>query len=296
MLTHSNMNPKASERVVILGAGGFVGGACAAALEARGVEVLGLGRADLDLGETGADAALAAVLRPSDALLVVAAKAPCRNWQMLIDNVAMMGPVCAALEAAPVSHLAYISSDAVYADQTVPMTEQSPVEPTSLHGIMHRAREMMLASAAAATPFAILRPTLIYGSEDPHNGYGPNRFRRLAAAGEEIVLFGGGEERRDHVLVDDVAEIACRVLFHASNGMLNVATGEVVSFREIAAMVAGHFAAPPPIRETERQGPMPHGGYRAFDIAACHDAFPDFALTQVAQGIAKVHAASQDDG
>jgi hypothetical protein len=27
---------------------------------------------------------------------------------------------------------------------------------------------------------------------DPHNGYGPNRFRRLAAAGQEIVLFGEG--------------------------------------------------------------------------------------------------------
>jgi nucleoside-diphosphate-sugar epimerase len=37
---------------------------------------------------------------------------------------------------------------------------------------------------------------------DPHNGYGPNRFRRLAAGGEEIVLFGEGEERRDHVQVE----------------------------------------------------------------------------------------------
>ena len=35
-----------------------------------------------------------------------------------------------------------------------------------------------------------MRSTLIYGEGDPHNGYGPNRFHRLAAAGQEIVLFG----------------------------------------------------------------------------------------------------------
>jgi nucleoside-diphosphate-sugar epimerase len=53
---------------------------------------------------------------------------------------------------------------------------------------------------------------------DPHNGYGPNRFRRLAAAGQEIVLFGGGEERRDHVLVDDVARDASRPLSCVPSG------------------------------------------------------------------------------
>ena len=26
----------------------------------------------------------------------------------------------------------------------------------------------------------IVRPTLVYGANDPHNGYGPNKFIRLA--------------------------------------------------------------------------------------------------------------------
>ena len=56
-------------------------------------------------------------------------------------------------------------------------------------------------------PLAFLRPTLIYGANDPHNGYGPNRFRRQAAKGETITLFGEGEEKRDHVPVDDVAAL-----------------------------------------------------------------------------------------
>src|SRR5258708_20458707 len=71
-----------------------------------------------------------------------------------------------------------------------------------MHGIMHLARELML-NATVKAPLAVVRSTLIYGEGDPHNGYGPNRFRRLAAAGQEIVLFGEGEERRDHVLIDD---------------------------------------------------------------------------------------------
>ena len=108
--------------------------------------------------------------------------------------------------------------------------------PESLHGVMHLAREIMFRSEIAA-PLVTLRPTLIYGAGDPHNGYGPNRFRRLAAKGEPIVLFGKGEERRDHVLIDDVAELAARVIYRRSTGALNVATGVVTGFRDIAEAV-----------------------------------------------------------
>jgi nucleoside-diphosphate-sugar epimerase len=131
----------------------------------------------------------------------------------------------------------------------------------------------------------MLRPTLIYGGSDPHNGYGPNRFRRLAAAGEPIVLFGEGEERRDHVAVEDVAEIVVRVLKHRSAGALNIATGEVHSFRQIAEMVVAQASKPVPIQGSPRNGPMPHNGYRPFDIAACRAAFPDFHYAPLAEGL-----------
>ena len=142
--------------------------------------------------------------------------------------------------------------------------------------------------AVVKAPLAVVRSTLIYGDGDPHNGYGPNRFRRLAAAGQEIVLFGEGEERRDHVLVDDVAEIVCRVIERRSRGTLNIATGEVFSFREIAERVAARVNPTVPVRGTPRQGEMPHGGYRPFDIAACRQAFPDFRYTSLADGLKKV--------
>jgi nucleoside-diphosphate-sugar epimerase len=131
---------------------------------------------------------------------------------------------------------------------------------------------------------------LIYGADDPHNGYGPNRFRRLAAAGKEIVLFGAGEERRDHVWIEDVAELAVRMIARRSRGSLNAATGTVISFRDAAEAVAALFGRPVAIASSPRSGPMPHDGYRPFDVAATRSAFPDFAYTLPRAGFAKVHA------
>ena len=221
--------------------------------------------------------------------MVISARAPCKDAAMLVDNVRMMECVCQALATASVSHVLYISSDAVYRDSRAPLTEESCAEPNSLHGVMHLARELMLKSVVTA-PLAILRPTLLYGAADPHNGYGPNRFRRLAAAGQDIVLFGEGEEQRDHVLIDDVAEIVRRVLMHRSRGVLNVATGSVHSFRDIAERIAAMYDPAVPVRGSLRQGPMPHGGYRPFDSTASRQAFPDFRYTDLATGLASAKA------
>lgn len=287
MLTHINPSPANPERVVILGAGGFVGGATANLLISNAVKTLSLGRKQLDLLSNGAVDQLQKLLRPTDSLVIVSALAPCKNPAMLLDNIRMMTAVCGALEKTPVAHVVYISSDAVYLDSKDLLDETSCAQPDSLHGVMHLAREVMLKSTVSA-PLAILRPTLIYGAADPHNGYGPNRFRRLAAEGKEIVLFGDGEERRDHVLIDDVAQVIYRVLRHRSRGVLNVATGQVHSFRSIAEAVVRLSKAPVHIRGTERQGSMPHGGYRAFDASATRAAFPDFEYTPLQEGLLQV--------
>ena len=287
MLEHLNSSARVPRRVVILGAQGFVGRASARLLAAQGVPVLPLGRAEADLLAAGTASWLSHELRPDDAVVVISARAPCKDAAMLVDNVRMMECACQALAPASVSHVIYISSDAVYRDSCTPLTEESCAEPNSLHGAMHLAREVMLKSALTA-PLAILRPTLLYGAADPHNGYGPNRFRRLAAAGQDIVLFGEGEERRDHVLIEDVAELIWRVLAHRSRGILNVATGEVRSFREIAERIAAMAAPAVAVRGSPRTGPVPHGGYRAFDAATCRAAFPDFGYVDLEEGLRRI--------
>lgn len=291
MLTHLNSTPVKPARAVVLGAAGFVGKASVAALQASGVPVLALGRAEMDLLADGAGDRLAGLLCADDALVVVSAKAPVKNNAMLLDNIRMMDAVCQALAQQPVAHVVYISSDAVYADSDQPLTETSCAQPGSLHGVMHLAREVMLANAWAG-PLCFLRPTLIYGAADPHNGYGPNRFRRLAADGQDIMLFGEGEERRDHVLVDDVAEIVRRVVLHRSTGALNIATGSVASFCQIAEMVAALSGKPVAIKGSPRVGAMPHNGFRPFDPAATTAAFADFTYTPLAEGLARVQQQS----
>jgi nucleoside-diphosphate-sugar epimerase len=278
---HLSPEPRRPERAVVLGAGGFVGGTIARRLVADGVPTLALTRRELDLLAADAAARLTALLRPTDHLVMVSAVAPARTIPTLAPNIRMAEAVCEALARAPVTHVVYISSDAVYADGDHPLTEASCAQPATLHGAMHVLREVMLRSSVTG-PLAILRPTLLYGAGDPHNGYGPNRFRRLAARGEPITLFGGGEELRDHVFIEDVGRVAGLVLHHRSRGVLNVATGVSTSFRRVAEMVAGLAPKPGPVVTTERQTPVTH---RHFDVTACLEAFPAFRYTPLAEGL-----------
>jgi len=291
MLQHLNEIPQPPARVVVIGAGGFVGGALMRRLRAAGVPALALTRKEVDLLAPDAADRLTSFLKAGDAVVAVAARAPCKDVGMMIDNMIIARAMVEALARVPVAHVVNISSDAVYADGPVPLTELTPTAPTSLHGAMHLARELTFANAIKA-PLAILRPTLLYGADDPHNGYGPNRFRRLANAGDEIVLFGDGEERRDHVLIDDLAEIIMRVLQCRSTGSLNVASGEVHSFRAVAEAVVAAAPRKVGISSSPRSGPMPHNGYRPFDIAQSQAAFPDFSYTPLAEGIAKAQRES----
>ena len=284
MLEHLHPVPSAPQRVVIIGAGGFVGGAIRKKLTADGIATLPLTRRELNLLDDGAAATLARILQPTDSVVMVSAVAPVKTAPMLMQNLKMAEAVCNVLAAQPIAHLVYISSDAVYADDANPVTESSYCAPSTLHGMMHAARELMLKSATAA-PAAMLRPTLIYGAADPHNGYGPNRFRRQAEKGEPIAIFGEGEERRDHILVDDVAALAVLMLAHKSRGALNAVTGVSTSFHDVAHVIArlhGNAA----IKSMPRPGPRPHLLHRFFDITDCHKAFPDFRFTRLAEGLA----------
>lgn len=284
MLTHLNADPANPERVVVIGAGGFVGGTLLARLQKDGIATLGVTRKDVDLLSDGAADALAALIKSSDSVVAVSAIAPCKNTAMLADNMKLTLAITTALAKSGPAHVINISSDAVYPDEPLPLTEAVPAAPESLHGVMHLARELAF-KADVTGPLAILRPSLLFGANDPHNGYGPNQFRRKVEAGEDIKLFGEGEERRDHIYIADVAEIITRVLKHKSTGVLNVATGEVHSFKSIAEKVVEISGKSVAINGSPRSGPMPHNGYRPFGIDACKKAFPDFAYTTLEQGL-----------
>ena len=284
MLKQLNQHEITPPRVVILGGSGFVGGELVKLLNLQKVVILSLGSKDLNLLEKGSELRLAKLLKPNDVLVFISAIAPCKNLEMMQSNILMAQTVCDALIKAPVHHVIYISSDAVYKDSTELISESSPAEPGSLHGVMHLSRELAL-KVICPSNLTIIRPTLIYGFNDPHNGYGPNQFRRLAADGKNIVLYGNGEERRDHVFVHDVALLISKCIYWRSVGLINAVSGEVVSFFDLANYIADQYLPRVSMVQQARSGPMPHDGYRAFDSSSLQLAFPEFERTPWKKGL-----------
>jgi UDP-glucose 4-epimerase len=287
MLTHHRPVPVSPSRVVLLGGRGFIGRALTAALTTAGIRWIAPPSTTLDLAAAEGAEHLAGLLREGDAVVMLSALTPDRGRgvELFMRNLRMAEGVARALERVPPDQVVYVSSDAVYPFESGLVTERSCAQPTDVYGMMHLAREVLLRSTVRA-PFAVLRPTLVYGAADPHNSYGANRFRRMARKDGTITLFGEGEETRDHVLVEDVARLALEVLRRRSEGLLNVATGRSVSFMALARLVAARFETPVEIRTTPRQTAVTH---RHFDVSALRRAFPEFAFTTLEEGLARVH-------
>lgn len=288
MLEHLYQSPKKPARVVVLGAKGFVGNALVEHFKKSGVIVRAIGSAEIDLAAEAASERLAAALQGEDTVVFLSALTPDkgRGIPALQANIRMAAAVCAAIETRPPAQVVYISSDAVYPFRIGLINESSFAEPTDLYGVMHLSREIMVKQAGKA-PVAILRPTLIYGAHDTHNSYGPNRLRRMARKDGKITVFGEGEETRDHIFIDDVVGLIDFAIRHRSSGTLNLATGQSISYADLAAKVARLFPTPIAVAGTPRQNPVTH---RAFDVTAVRRAFPAFRFTPLDQGLALSHA------
>ena len=279
---------KKGSRVVILGGSGFIGRNLAKHLVGNGVEVKAVSSAELNLCEPQATDALGRLIKKEDALVMASAITPDKGREPRIQmkNFLMGQTLCDFLEKSPCLHVVYLSSDAVYDDGLNVVNESAPPAPSSFYGITRLWCERMLTDVLkkTGTPLLILRPSIIYGSDDTHNSYGPNRFFRTAVAAQKIVLFGNGEEKRDHVFVKDVCRFMARCLGHQSRGVLNIATGHSVSFGEIAAKIQELFQGKLKIEPTPRVNPITH---RHFDSARLIEAFPDFRFTPLEKGLAE---------
>ena len=285
MIEHHWTMPQKPDRVVVLGQSGFVAAASISTLLDSDIAIEAIASRALDLTSSSAGDRLCDYLRDSDVLLFVSAIAPCKDTPTLMSNLKMAEAVHFALQKQPVAQVVYVSSDAVYPSGSNPIDESTLTAPESMHGLMHLTREMMI-RAAVDSPVCILRPSLLYGADDPHNGYGPNRFRRLASEGKSIQLFGEGEEKRDHVLIDDLATLVTLCVMHRSDGILNVVSGNSSSFKEVAVKVVSHFENSVPIEGTPRQNDITHVHY---DNIAVAKAFPEFGFTSLEDGLKKVH-------
>lgn len=290
MLTHLNSSPVAPSRVVILGAHGFIARALGAKLASSQIPVLAISSKHINLTLPAAET-LAAQLQPTDAIVMTAGLTPDkgRDTATLIKNLRMAEQVSNALALQPCAHLIYFSSDAVYDWCQSEITETTPAAPGDLYGVMHLAREMALAQAAAKhrIPFCILRPCAIYGVGDTHNSYGPNRFLRTALSEGKIELFGTGEETRDHICIDDVIELTIRVLNHRSSGTLNLVSGQPMTFAQLAARICHLLGGDITMESLPRSGQVTH---RRFDSHSLCQAFPTHNPIPLDTGLAQTIA------
>jgi UDP-glucose 4-epimerase len=286
VIHHNQATPTPPSRVVVLGASGFVGGDLMCHLRSLRIPTLGLSSRDVDLSQPQSVDRLTELIRPDDALVFASTITPDRGRDVrtLMRNLTMGEHVAAFLEKSPIDHVVYISSDAVYDDHANPVREDTPCNPGSFHGVMHLTRERMLAHAVRKTPWLAVRATLLYGPQDTHNGYGPNRFMRTALKEGTIKLFGQGEEKRDHLYIEDLSRLLGEALLRRSEGVLNVATGRSVSFGELAHLVAELRGGSVAIECLPRATSITH---RHFDVTEALRGFPSLRYSRPRAGLAK---------
>ena len=274
-----------SSRVVIIGKNGFVGRNIISCLAKRQIPTIKVGRDDIDLTSEKAKDYLSLIIKTGDVVVFAAGDVPVRSVDQFNKNLVGLEKFIESIESKKLSQLIYISSDAVYMDSSEALTEDSIRSPTTLHGLMHLTREVILQNSIHRNDLCIVRPTLIYGLDDPHNGYGPCSFYRLAKNSSDIVLFGNGEEKRDFIHISDIAKIVISIIKNRFTGELNLATGEVYSFLEIANFISKLFDGKSKIVTTPRNVPMPHNGYRPFNIRTLNAFFPDHQSNSLFEGL-----------
>jgi nucleoside-diphosphate-sugar epimerase len=275
------------DRVVILGASGFLGRALHTALSRDGVAVIGHSSRTLDLMRPEALSVLDPVLGPGSTLVLASALTPDRGQTpaTFLANTTMATNLAGYLEGRRVGSLVYVGSDAVYGFGDEAVTEETPVAPTGYYALGKYAAERVMdyAARAASVPLLILRVTGVYGPGDPHASYGPNAFARSLARDRSVRIFGAGEEERDHVFIDDVAAVTTGLLRSGAAGVYNVATGQSRSFADVVKTIRDLVPYDVAVTSVPRKSPITH---RRFDIARLAQALPGLRFTPLRDGLA----------
>ncbi len=265
MIKFLNKKNKKPSRVLVIGSSGIISKNICNKLSELSINYKVIGRKQINLKtDSKAAAKISKTLKKGDTILLLAAEAPVKNIETLINNIQILNSVIEGIEVNKVSNIIYVSSDAVYSDSSQKIKENSKTVPSNFHGMMHVIREKILLNKYKKK-LAIVRPTMIYGKYDNHDGYGPNKFFRLALNGSKILLFGRGEERRDHVYIDFVINALIKCITKKAVGTVNLVSGEVKSFKKIALEVIKTTNSSSKIGYIKRIGAMPHNGYRPFN-------------------------------
>jgi dTDP-L-rhamnose 4-epimerase len=149
----------------------------------------------------------------------------------------------------------------------VPTTEEAPFRPSSLYGLTKQVQEQMVllyATTLGINGFG-LRYQNVYGPgqslKNPYTGI-LAIFSNQARSNEPIYIFEDGQESRDFVYVDDVAEATFRCIEAPAQKpvALNIGTGVPVTVTEVVKQIVAYFSSSSEVTVTGafREGDIRH--------------------------------------
>jgi nucleoside-diphosphate-sugar epimerase len=250
-----------SSRILITGAGGFVGAAVAKAAVASGSEVIALVRNDMsrlaaiadrislhrvDLADGPAVADLLLSVRP-DIVIHSAWEGvggALRSGDIQFDNIRTTTALADAAIAAGARKFVGIGSQAEYGRYDRRIVESDLPQPTMLYGAAKLAACHLAAQRCreAGLSFAWLRLFSVYGPGDNSNWLIPSAAASLVRG--KAPSCTEGTQKWDYLHIDDVADgVLAAATREAATGVFNLSSGDPVAVRTIVEILRD-IAAP----------------------------------------------------
>ena len=246
--------------VYVAGHRGMVGAALVRRLAREDVELLTVGRSEVDLRDQAAVAGWFAEKRPQVVFLAAAkvggivANNTLRA-EFIYDNLIIATNVIHAAHVSGAAKLMFLGSSCIYPKLAPqPLREDSmltgPLEPTNEPYAIAKIAGIKMVEAYRSqygSDFISVMPTNLYG---PGDNYHPEyshvvaalirRFHEAKLAGvPEVVVWGTGTPRREFLYVDDMADACVHLMkTYSSDELVNIGTGEDITIAEFARVVA----------------------------------------------------------
>lgn len=286
------MMPK-PKKIIILGHSGFIGSHLKCLIsKSENWSIAGHSLPDVDL--TNPEHASRLIpLFTADSILVLAAAVKRQfgdTLEAFLHNMAIVENICHLLETHPVKRVIFMSSSAVYGEETEStcINEQTPVNPTSYYGINKYTAECLLKKACATkqqTSLVCLRPPLVYGPNDQGRTYGPSGFSTAALEGTPITLWGDGTELREFIYIEDLCRLIEFLADHEFEGKLNVVSGTSYCFADVIAILKEKL----PSLEVNTRPRSKQKADNAFDSRKIKSLLPaDFQFTSLEDGLVRI--------
>lgn len=159
-----------------------------------------------------------------------------------------------------VGQFIFVSSAAVYGEPSdFPVKESFFLKPISPYGLSKKVAEEYVTFFGNnySLPYTILRYGNVYGPrQDPTGEAGVIAiFISKMLQDKQVIIYGGGEQIRDFIYVDDVAKASILALDKGRNGVFNIASGIEVSINDLYEILRMKLSADAfPVYDERRKG------------------------------------------